>query len=221
MTDAADHTSSLQVAAPARRGFMLVLSSPSGAGKTTLSRQLLERHPDIRLSISATTRPPRPGERDGTDYHFVDRDEFLTRRDAGAFLEWAEVFGHFYATPKAPVMAALEAGADVLFDIDWQGAQQLGAADKGNLVSVFILPPNREELERRLRKRAQDPEDVVARRMREADSEMSHYAEYDYVIVNQELTTSYQRLEAILLAERQRQRRLVGLSDFVRELRAG
>jgi len=204
-----------------RRGLMLVLSSPSGAGKTTLSRRLLSRHKEIELSISATTRPRRPGEADGVDYYFVSAEDFALRRNRGEFLEWAEVFGHFYGTPRAPVERALGDGKDVLFDIDWQGAQQLDEAAGDDLVKVFILPPNKAELERRLRARAQDPEEVVTRRMAKADAEISHWAEYDYVIVNRDLDRSYEMLETILKAERLKRRRQVGLRGFVQGLLAG
>ncbi|MEL7029479.1 MAG: guanylate kinase [Pseudomonadota bacterium] len=205
----------------ARRGLMLVLSSPSGAGKTTLSRRLLAQHPDMMLSISATTRPRRPGEADGVDYIFVSAEDFALMRNRAEFLEWAQVFDHSYGTPRAPVEAALAAGKDVLFDIDWQGAQQLDEAAGEDLVKVFILPPNKAELERRLRARARDPEDVVAKRMAKADAEISHWAEYDYVIVNSDLDRSFEMLETILRAERLKRRRQVGLSDFVQGLLAG
>ena len=216
-------TTSSDIAGPeslARRGLMLVLSSPSGAGKTTLSRRLLERHNDLVLSISATTRPRRPGEQEGVDYFFVDNDRFEELREGDAFLEWARVFDHSYATPREPVVEALAGGKDVLFDIDWQGAQQLDEAARDDLVKVFILPPDKRELERRLRARARDPEDVVAKRMAKADSEISHWAEYDYVIVNRDLERSYDMLETILQAERMKRRRQVGLNQFVQGLLA-
>jgi guanylate kinase len=204
-----------------RRGLMLVLSSPSGAGKTTISRRLLTIEPDLTLSISATTRPMRPGERDGVDYHFVDRAAFDQMIQDSAFLEYAKVFDHQYGTPRAPVEQSLAAGRDVLFDIDWQGTQQLAQAARDDLVSVFILPPSIGALERRLTTRAQDSADVVARRMAKAADEMSHWAEYDYIIVNDDLETSIQRVRAILLAERLKRHRQVGLAEFVKGLREG
>ena len=204
-----------------RRGLMLVLSSPSGAGKTTISRALLGRDPALSRSISATTRPQRPGERDGDDYLFVAPARFEKMVAGDALLEHALVFGHRYGTPRAPVEAALEAGRDVLFDIDWQGTQQLAEKARDDLVSVFILPPSTEELERRLRARAQDPEDVVRGRMAKAADEMSHWAEYDYVIVNRDIEDSLARVEAILSAERVKRERQVGLRDFVEGLRGG
>ena len=204
-----------------RRGLMLVLSSPSGAGKTTLSRQLLEHDGEIELSISATTRPKRPGERDGVDYHFIDSARFRGMVDREALLEWAQVFDNYYGTPRAPVEASLSAGRDMLFDIDWQGTQQLVERAREDLVSVFILPPSTHELERRLVTRAQDSAEIVARRMSKAADEMSHWAEYDYVIVNREITSSLVELRAILQAERLKRHRQIGLSDFVKALRAG
>ena len=201
-----------------RRGVMLILSSPSGAGKTTLAERILARDPDIFLSVSATTRAPRPGEVHGKDYYFVSQDEFFRMRDAGQFLAWAFVFGNCYATPRADVFAMLLKGQDVLFDIDWQGAQQLDAVAGGDVVKVFILPPSRAELEVRLRKRAQDPEEVVRARMTKADAEMSHWAEYDYVIINYELNESEEMIRAILLAERLRRRRQTGLANIVKDM---
>jgi len=203
-----------------RRGLLLVLSSPSGAGKTTLSRRLLGIDPTITMSVSVTTRKPRPGEVDGKDYYFIAEAEFQARAAAGELLEWASVFGNSYGTPRAPVLAALEAGRDMLFDIDWQGCQQLHARLPADLVRVFILPPSVAALERRLRTRAQDTPDVVARRMAEAGNEISHWAEYDYVIVNEDLDASLARIEAILTAERSRRERQTGLMDFVTGLRA-
>ena len=202
----------------ARRGLMFVLSSPSGAGKTTLANRLLESDPSLSLSISMTTRKARPGEVEGKDYYFVSEKEFFRMRDAGEFLEWAQVFGYHYATPRAKVFAKLLEGTDVVFDIDWQGAQQLDAVAGGDVVKVFILPPSRKELERRLRERKQDPEDVIRARMAKADAEMSHWAEYDYVIVNYDLEQSQEMLAAILLAERLRRRRQTGLSTIVKEM---
>jgi guanylate kinase len=204
-----------------RRGLMLVLSSPSGAGKTTLSRLLLEHDGEIELSISATTRPKRPGERDGVDYHFIDSARFRGMVDREELLEWAQVFDNYYGTPRAPVEAVLSAGRDMLFDIDWQGTQQLVERAREDLVSVFILPPSTQELERRLVTRAQDSAEIVARRMSKAADEMSHWAEYDYVIVNREITSSLVELRAILQAERLKRHRQIGLSDFVKALRAG
>lgn len=204
-----------------RRGLMFVLSSPSGAGKTTLADRLLKGDPRLKLSISATTRKPRPGEVDGKDYYFVQEAEFLRMRENGEFLESANVFGHYYATPRAKVFDQLKAGVDVLFDIDWQGAQQLDAVAGGDVVKVFILPPSREELERRLRARNQDPEDVVRGRMSKADAEMSHWAEYDYVVINFDLDESERMLRSILLAERLRRRRQTGLASIVSDMMRG
>ncbi len=202
-----------------RRGLMLVLSSPSGAGKTTISRLLLPADDRIDLSVSATTRPKRPNEIDGVDYHFVDQKTFDAMVAGGEFLEHAHVFGHSYGTPRAAVEAALEAGDDVLFDIDWQGTQQLAEKAAKDLVRIFILPPSTEELERRLRRRAQDPEEVVQGRMAEAADEMSHWAEYDYIIVNHDVAESLAQVQAILAAERLKRERQVGLHDFVEQLR--
>jgi guanylate kinase len=204
-----------------RRGLMLVLSSPSGAGKTTLSRLLLQHEPDIELSVSVTTRPRRPAERDGVDYRFVAHEEFRDMAARGELLESAQVFDDFYGTPRAPVERTLSAGRDMLFDIDGQGTQQLAERARQDLVSVFILPPSTDELERRLVARAQDPPAVVARRMAKAADEMSHWAEYDYVIVNESIDSSLELLKAILTAERLKRHRQVGLSDFVKSLRAG
>lgn len=200
----------------ARRGLMFILSSPSGAGKTTLAARLLKKDALVRLSVSATTRAPRPGEVEGVDYQFVSEAEFVRMRDDQGFLEWANVFGHYYGTPRDKVFEDLKAGIDVLFDIDWQGAQQLDAVAGGDVVKVFILPPSREELERRLRMRNQDEEDTVLKRMSKADSEMSHWAEYDYVIVNYDLDESEAMLRSILLAERLRRRRQIGLAAIVK-----
>ena len=201
-----------------RRGLMLVLSSPSGAGKTTLSRRILDRDPDVTMSVSATTRAPRPGEIDGQDYFFVSEDEFNEMQAQDAFLEHAVVFDNKYGTPRQPVEAALSRGCDVLFDIDWQGTQQLDQAARDDLVKVFILPPTRKELEDRLKLRAQDPEDVVAARMAKASGEISHWAEYDYVIINDDIDDAEAQLTAILTAERLRRKRLVGLADFVKTM---
>ena len=204
-----------------RRGLMLVLSSPSGAGKTAISRAILDGDAAVTLSVSATTRPQRPGEVDGVDYVFVDDAGFAQMVADGAFLEHATVFGHSYGTPREPVEAALAAGRDVLFDVDWQGAQQLAQAARDDLASIFILPPSTAELARRLEARAQDPPDVVAARMAQAAGEMSHWAEYDYVIVNDDLDESAASVRAILHAERLRRTRRVGLVDFVKALSAG
>ena len=204
-----------------RRGLMLVLSSPSGAGKTTISRKLLEGEADLSLSISVTTRPPRPGEIDGKDYIFLAAERFDAMVSGGELLEHAVVFGHKYGTPKAPVEQALAAGRDVLFDIDWQGTQQLDQEMREDLVSIFILPPSTVELERRLYARAQDSEEVVRGRMAKAADEMSHWAEYDYIIVNDAIDRSLSEVEAILMAERLRRQRRIGLHEFVERLRGG
>jgi guanylate kinase len=201
-----------------RRGLLLVLSSPSGAGKTTLARRLLAADGDIAMSVSVTTRKQRPGEVDGRDYHFVDEAHFRAMREKGELLEWATVFGNRYGTPRAPVEQAIAAGRDVLFDIDWQGSQQLAEKMPGDIVRVFVLPPSGKVLEERLRTRNQDPSEVVAQRMAEASNEISHWAEYDYVIVNADLDRSLEGLRAILTAERLRRERLSGLMAFVREL---
>jgi guanylate kinase len=204
-----------------RRGIMLVLSSPSGAGKTTISRRLLQLDSGLTMSVSETTRPMRPGELPGRDYAFVDEATFKAHIAARSFLEYARVFGNFYGTPRAPVEAALSAGRDVLFDIDWQGTQQLAENARADLVSVFILPPSTAELERRLSARAQDSAEVVAARMAKAADEMSHFAEYDYVVVNSDVERSVADVAAILRAERLRRIRQLGLGDFVKQLRAG
>ncbi len=203
-----------------RRGLLLVLSSPSGAGKTTLARRLIEADSDISMSVSVTTRKPRPGETDGRDYTFVDEAAFKRMADGGALLEWARVFDNYYGTPRAPVEAAIAHGKDILFDIDWQGAQQLSEKMKHDVVRVFVLPPSAASLEQRLRARAQDPEDIVRRRMDKASDEISHWPEYDYVIVNTDLPTSMEGLTAILTAERLRRERLNGLTSFVRGMQA-
>lgn len=204
-----------------RRGLMLVLSSPSGAGKTSISRRLLEMEDDLSLSISVTTRPRRPGEVHGRDYIFVDATEFQLMVNRGELLEHAKVFGNYYGTPRGPVENALASGRDVLFDIDWQGTQQLEANASRDLVSVFILPPSTRELERRLRTRAQDTDEVVAQRMAKAADEISHYPEYQYILLNDDMTASVDRVRAILHAERIKRERLVGLPDFVRGLQDG
>ena len=202
----------------ARRGLLLVMSSPSGAGKTTLSRRLLAADPSMIMSVSVTTRPPRNGEADGEDYHFIDKQRFIAMRDQGELLEWAEVFGHFYGSPRAPVEQALAQGRDVLFDIDWQGTQQLAQAMEDDLVRIFILPPSADELRDRLVSRAQDAMMVVAKRMAEASREISHWAEYDYVIINDDLEAADRDIAAILAAERLRRKRRTGLTNFVRSL---
>ena len=204
-----------------RRGIMLVLSSPSGAGKTTISRALLERDPGLRLSVSVTTRPIRPGEVAGEDYIFIDRTEFNLMLNRREFLEHAKVFDHYYGTPRAPVEQALAGGADVIFDIDWQGTQQLIQNAHEDVVSVFILPPSTDELDRRLHRRAQDPEEVVSARMSKAPDEMSHWAEYAYIVINEDIDESVANVQGILAAERLRRERQIGLDDFVKRLREG
>lgn len=202
----------------ARRGLLLVISSPSGAGKTTLARRLLESDAGIAMSISVTTRKPRPGEVNGRDYFFVDESTFVRMRDAGELLEWARVFDNSYGTPRAAVEEQIHRGRDVLFDIDWQGTQQLSETMAADLVRVFILPPSGAVLEERLRGRNQDSAETVARRMAAASAEISHWPEYDYVIVNADLDRSIAGLTSILVAERLKRARLLGLSDFVREM---
>ena len=204
-----------------RRGLMLVLSSPSGAGKTTLSRQLLGNDSQIQLSVSCTTREKRPGEKEGVDYRFVDTATFRGMIERGDFLEHARVFDHYYGTPRAPVESALDTGRDVLFDIDWQGTQQLKEKGREDLVTVFILPPSTRDLERRLITRAQDSPDIVAKRMAKAADEMSHWAEYDYTIINRDIATSLTELKSILTAERLKRERQYGLAAFVKALREG
>jgi guanylate kinase len=208
-------SSSVQLA---RRGVLFVLSSPSGAGKTTISRMLLADDPGLALSVSATTRPMRPGEVDGRDYHFVDVPRFKAMVADGEFLEWAHVFGHRYGTPRAPVDEKLALGCDVLFDIDWQGAQQLYQEAGPDVVRVFILPPTMAELERRLRARNTDSDAVIAARMERAANEISHWDGYDYVLVNDDVTRCFDEVKAILRAERLKRRRQVGLIGFARDL---
>ena len=204
-----------------RRGLLLILSSPSGAGKSTLSRMLMAWDPSLRFSVSATTRPPRPGEVEGREYFFLSKDQYAADDAAGEMLEHAEVFGNFYGSPDAPVRAALAAGRDMIFDIDWQGGQQIkNSSLGGDVVSVFVLPPSIAELERRLRGRAQDSDAVIAARMAKSESEISHWAEYDYVLVNSELERCFNDLKAILQVERMRRARQPGLVDFVRGLNA-
>lgn len=198
-----------------RRGFMFILSSPSGAGKTTLSRRLLADETDIAMSVSVTTRPMRPGEREGVDYFFRSREKFEEEVTHGELLEHATVFGNYYGTPRNFVFNQLEDGKDVLFDIDWQGTQQLAASCRGDLVSVFILPPSMEELERRLKGRAQDTDDVVKFRMERAAGEIIHWDEYDYVVVNRDIDATLQQIKHILHAERQKRTRQKDLPAFV------
>ncbi len=209
----------------ARRGLMLVLSSPSGAGKTTLARRLLEQEPGLAMSVSFTTRKKRKGEIEGKDYHFVDRDSFATMRDRGDFLEWAVVFDNLYGTPRKAVEQALAKGRDVLFDVDWQGAEKLRDEAKGHdakddVVTVFILPPSGKALEERLNVRAEDPPAIVRRRMLGASSEIQHWDKYDYVVINYDVDRSVAAVRAILAAERLRRSRLTGLKDFVHRLLA-
>ena len=208
-------------AAIRRRGFLLVLSSPSGAGKTTIRRLLVERDPSLTLSISVTTRPPRPGEIDGLDYTFIEQARFDAMVTGGELLEHASVFDHCYGTPRQPIEAALGEGRDIVTDIDWQGTQQLSESVPHDLVTVFILPPSMAALEARLKTRAQDSDEVVAARMEKSSEEMSHWSEYDYVIVNRELDDSVAAVEAIVTAERLRRTRQLGLADFVNRLRGG
>jgi guanylate kinase len=202
----------------ARRGLMFVLSSPSGAGKTTLSRLLLERVPGLKMSVSATTRPMRPGEVDGRDYLFADNARFEEMVKRHELLEWAIVFENHYGTPRAPVAAALAAGQDVLFDIDWQGTQQLREKARADVVSVFILPPSTVDLEKRLRSRAQDSQEVIRKRMSRASHELSHWAEYDYIVINRDIDEAFAEVQSILRAERLKRERRVGLTTFVRAL---
>lgn len=201
-----------------RRGLLIVLSSPSGAGKTTISRMLMDADPEITMSISATTRPKRPGEADNVDYHFVDNAQFDQMIAAGEFVEWAHVFGYRYGTPKAPVKQALRRGRDILFDIDWQGARQLVPDFKEHLVTIFLLPPSMEELEKRLRARGTDSEEVIADRMRRATDEINHWAEYEYVLVNRDTKECLAQVSSIVEAERLKQARHAELDPFVRQL---
>jgi len=201
-----------------RRGLMLVLSSPSGAGKTTLSRRLSQSDPNTSLSISVTTRPPRPDEADGDDYIFVSEEEFARMIEAGELLEYATVFGHSYGTPRPAVEAHLEAGRDVMFDIDWQGTQQLQDKSKGDVVRIFILPPSMAALEERLRSRGQDSNETVASRMQQAATEISHWAEYDYVLINRGFDECLAEIKEILEVERMRRSRRPGLVQFVKQL---
>lgn len=218
--NAEDKPRSSVIAEPhiARRGLLYIVSSPSGAGKTTLARRVLEADTNVEMSVSVTTRAPRPGEQDGVDYHFVEHAAFERMKERDELLEWARVFDNYYGTPRAPVEAAIRSGKDVLFDIDWQGAQQLSEKMPGDVVRVFVLPPSGNVLEERLKARAQDPPDVVAKRMAAASSEISHWPEYDYVIVNAHVETSVASALAILSAERLKRGRQLGLSEFVRTL---
>ena len=204
-----------------RRGLMLVLSSPSGAGKTSIARSLLTRDKEIKMSVSATTRPRRPGEAEGKDYYFVDEEKFKIDINKGLFLEYARVFDHYYGTPLGLVQKLLSSGCDVLFDIDWQGTQQIKAKARDDLVSIFVLPPSTAELEKRLITRAQDSAEVVAGRMARAADEMSHYPEYDYIIVNHDLDQSIDAVHTILKAERLRRSRQASLTEFMKQLREG
>ena len=201
-----------------RRGLMFVLSSPSGAGKTTLSRLLIERMPGLKMSVSATTRAMRPGEVDGRDYLFVDKPRFEAMVKGNELLEWANVFDNRYGTPRAPVETALSAGQDVLFDIDWQGTQQLREKARADVVSVFILPPSAGDLEKRLHSRAQDSDEVIRKRMSRASHEMSHWAEYDYIVINRNVDEAFAEVQSILKAERLKRERRIGLVSFVRGL---
>ncbi|MBL82041.1 MAG: guanylate kinase [Rhodospirillaceae bacterium] len=204
-----------------RQGLMLVLSSPSGAGKTSIARALLTRDGEITMSVSATTRPRRPGETEGKDYFFVNEQKFKTDVNKGLFLEYAFVFENYYGTPLGPVQKLLSSGCDVLFDIDWQGTQQIKAKARDDLVSIFVLPPSTTELEKRLITRAQDSAEVVAGRMARAADEMSHYPEYDYIVVNHDLGQSIDAVHTILKAERLRRSRQAGLTEFMKQLREG
>jgi guanylate kinase len=203
-----------------RRGLLIVLSSPSGAGKSTISRMLLEADPNITMSVSATTRPMRPGEVEGVDYHFVDAPEFNRLIEADEFAEWAYVFDHLYGSPKEPIKEALKFGRDTLFDIDWQGTQQLDYAFRTDLVRIFILPPSMKELERRLHERGTDSDEIIAGRMKRATSEIGHWAEYDYVLINEDMSQCLDDVRAIIAAERLRRERQPYLLGFVRELNA-
>jgi guanylate kinase len=213
--------SSIQEMKLNRRGIMVVLSSPSGAGKTTLTKQILNTSKNILMSVSATTRQPRPGEVDGEDYIFLSKSKFSEMIDNDEFLEYAKVFDNFYGTPRAPVEDALAGGFDIVFDIDWQGAQQLTQAAANDLVKIFILPPNMQELENRLRSRAQDSDDVIARRMSKSENEISHWAEYDYIIINEDITEAIEELNTIVNAERMKRLRQPWLGSFVKKLVTG
>ena len=213
--------SSIQEMKLNRRGIMVVLSSPSGAGKTTLTKQILNTSRNILMSVSATTRQPRPGEVDGEDYIFLSKSKFSEMIDNDEFLEYAKVFDNFYGTPRAPVETALARGFDIVFDIDWQGAQQLTQAAANDLVKIFILPPNMRELENRLRSRAQDSDDVIARRMSKSENEISHWAEYDYIIINENISEAIEELTTIVNAERMKRPRQPWLGSFIKKLITG
>lgn len=216
MADSASPSQSLP-----RRGLMFILSSPSGAGKTTIAKKLLAAEAGaVAMSVSVTTRPMRPGEVDGRDYHFTQEAEFRQRVEQDAFLEWAEVFGNLYGTPRAEVVQGLEAGQDFLFDVDWQGAQQLSQRAGSDVVSVFLLPPSIAELEHRLRSRGTDSEEVIRGRMDRAKAEMSHWSEYDYVVVNDDVEACFAKVHTVLQAERLKRTRQTGLVDFARGLTA-
>jgi len=202
----------------ARRGLLFILSSPSGAGKSTIAKMLLEQDKHIALSVSVTTRPPRPGEVDGKDYHFIDEAEFHRLVEENALLEWARVFGHYYGTPKAQVKQGLREGQDFLFDIDWQGTQQLYQRAEQDVVRVFILPPSLDELHRRLRSRNTDSDDVIAGRMARAQDEISHWDGYDFVVINDNVDSCFEKVRQILNSERMRRARQTGLIDYVRDL---
>ncbi len=202
-----------------RRGLMFVLSSPSGAGKTTLSRMLVAETPDLQMSVSATTRPMRPGELEGRDYYFVDQNRFEAMVHDGDLLEWADVFDNRYGTPRLPVETALSSGKDVLFDIDWQGTQQLRSRSPNDVVSVFILPPSVQALEQRLHTRAQDSDAVIGGRMKKAGDEMSHFDAYDYIVINDNIGIAFEAIKSILRAEQLKRDRQIGLSAFVQNLR--
>jgi guanylate kinase len=204
----------------ARRGLMLVISSPSGAGKSTIARNLLEKDKNISLSVSVTTRARRQSEIDGIHYHFISKRDFERMREGEELLEWAEVHGNFYGTPREPVEAAMEEGKDMLFDIDWQGAEQLQGKMKADVVSIFILPPTMTELQSRLHRRAEDTEEVIQTRLANSRSEIEHWRDYDYVILNDDLQAAFEAIEAIVKAERVRRDRRHGMFDFVRELLA-
>lgn len=204
-----------------RRGLMVVLSSPSGAGKSTMTRKLLADNTNMTMSVSATTRRPRSGEEEGVDYYFIGKTEFSNMMEDGEFLEHAKVFDNYYGTPRPPVEAALADGKDVLFDIDWQGAQQLTQAAGDDLVKIFILPPSKHELEKRLHTRAQDSASVIAKRMAKSEAEISHWAEYDYIIVNDDLETAMEELRTIVATERMKRRRQMWLGPFIKALTEG
>ena len=202
----------------ARRGILLILSSPSGAGKSTLARRLMAWDPTLQFSVSATTRPPRAGEVEGREYYFRSRASFEAAVQSGEMLEHAEVFGNLYGSPKQPVVDAMENGRDVLFDIDWQGGQQIKQAMRADVVSIFILPPSIADLEKRLHERGQDSAAVIATRMAKSRSEISHWPEYDYVLVNQDLPAAFEELKSIVIAERLKRERQPDLTGFVRSL---